>query len=86
MAIINSDGSIWMKVGWWRGIAGRLKISGRRIDMSAPPLRSQVPSGYGLRGFQPAGLRFPTTGCWRVVGKLRNEMLAFTVRVRKVKR
>ena len=84
MAIINADGSISAKVGWWRGIPGKLVISGQRLDASAPPLRTDVPEGYGSQGFQPTGLTFSTTGCWQVVGRLRHAELMFVVSVNKV--
>ena len=86
MAVIKRDGSIWAKVGWWRGIAGEPAIRGRRLDRRAPPLRADVPAGYGSRGFLPSGLTFPTVGCWRVVGELGPARLTFVVRVAKVKR
>ena len=85
MATINPDGSIWAKLGWWRGLPRKLVISGRRLDASAPPLRADVPDGYGTRGFLPTGLTFPTVGCWQVVGKLGRASLTFVVKVRKVK-
>lgn len=86
MAVINPDGSIRLKLGWWRGARGKLVISGRRLDASAPPLRASVPEGYGPQGFVPSGLTFPTVGCWRVVGKQGTASLAFVVKVTKVKR
>jgi hypothetical protein len=84
MAIINEDGSISAKLGWWRGVPGKLVISGRRLDIAALPLRADVPAGYGPLGFQPSGLTFPTVGCWQVVGKVGDASLAFVVRVTKV--
>ena len=84
MATISSDGSIDAKQGWWRGVPGTLRISGRRIDGSAPPLRASVPSGYGPTGFNPAGLTFPTVGCWKVTGKVGNAKLSYVVKVTKV--
>jgi hypothetical protein len=85
MAIINSDGSIYVKVGWWLGLPGRLVVTGRRLDAPAPPLRARVPGGYGSRGFQPSGITFPTVGCWRVTGKLGRARLSFTVKVTKLR-
>jgi hypothetical protein len=84
MATVNPDGSIWVKLGWWRGVPGRLVISGRRLDASAPPLRADVPDGYGTLGFQATGLTFPTLGCWRVVGRIGRAHLTFVVRVTRV--
>jgi hypothetical protein len=49
---ISRDGSLGMKFGRRRGVSGQLKIEGRRVDAFAPPLRSEVPHGYGDQGFQ----------------------------------
>lgn len=84
MATINADGSMRAKVAWWRGVRGKLAISGRRLYASAPPLLTYVPSGYGPVGVVPSALTFPTVGCWRVVGKAGRARLTFVVRVRKV--
>jgi len=84
MATINDDGSIDAKQGWWRGVAGTLRIMGRRIDGSAPPLRAEVPGGYGAKGFNPAGLTFPTTGCWKVTGRVGGAQLSYVVKVTKL--
>ena len=76
--LVNS-GSISAKLGWWRGVAGRLTISGRRLDAPAPPLRAVVPEGYGELGFQPSGPVFPTEGCWEVTGKVGTSTLSFSL-------
>ena len=70
-ATILPNGRIWTKIGWWRGLPGKLVITGRRIDAPAPALRAEVPRGYGTTGFVPAGFVFPTVGCRRVDGNSR---------------
>lgn len=82
MATINNDGSIDAKYGWWRAGSGKIKISGRRLDAPAPPLRADFPDGYGP-GFQATGLTFPTTGCWRVRGRYVESQINFTLLVSK---
>lgn len=84
-ATIGPDGSISTKLGWWRGVAGTLRIRGRRLDASAPPLHAHVPDGYGPLGFQPSGITFPTVGCWRVTGRVGPASLSFVVKVRRLK-
>lgn len=89
MAEILRDGSISAKQAWWRGLPDRLRgrklvVSGRRLDAPAPPMRADVPDGYGSLGVQPTGPRFPTTGCWRVTGRQGRVSLSFVVRVVKL--
>jgi hypothetical protein len=69
-AEIQPDGSIVAKLGWWHEAEGPLTVEGERLDRSAPPLRSDVPAGYGPTGFQPSLVTFPTPGCWKVVGSI----------------
>jgi hypothetical protein len=80
---VASDGSVEAKVGWWRGVSGRLAIVGERLDAPAPPLRAFVPGGYGHMGFQATGLIFPTEGCWEVVGSVAGHEISFVVLVSK---
>jgi hypothetical protein len=80
-AEIGPDGSIAAKLGWWRAAEGRLVVEAERLDASAPPLRADVPDGYGPTGFQATGLTFPARGCWKVVGKLGGATLTFVVLV-----
>jgi hypothetical protein len=81
---ITRDGSLGMKFGWRRGVSGKLNIEGRRIDAAAPPLRSEVSSGYGNRGFQATYVIFPTPGCWEVTGRVGDANVTFITRVVKI--
>lgn len=87
MADIEPDGSITTKMGWWRGLQGGLVISGHRLDKKAAPLKADLPSlnSYGATGFIPSGLTFPTTGCWRVLGKLGRAHLSIILSVTRVR-
>jgi hypothetical protein len=85
MAIVNPDGSIYAKLGWWRGVPGAFSITGRRLDRSAPPLRVSLHrASYPTIGFIPSGLTFPTSGCWRVTASQGVGRLTFVVLVTKV--
>jgi hypothetical protein len=88
MAVIARDGSISLKLGWWRGVPGRLVITGRRLDRPGGRIRADVPpnESYGDVGFIPSRITFPSLGCWRVVGKQGGASLTFVVKVTKVKR
>ncbi len=79
---IMPDGSIDVKFPWWRGVRGLLTISGRRLDVPAPPLRADIPD-YGLTGFQASGVIFPTEGCWEVTGRVDSTSLTFVTLVLK---
>jgi hypothetical protein len=81
---VTRDGSLGMKFGWLRGVSGRLKITGRRLDAEAPPLRAEVPDGYGDRGFQATYVIFPTPGCWEVTGRVGDSSVTFVTKVVKV--
>ncbi len=74
---MREDGVIEMKFPWWRGITGRLRIEGRRLDAIAPPLSAWIPGGYGRRGFQSTAIIFPTAGCWQVTGSVEGASLTF---------
>jgi hypothetical protein len=69
------------KFGWYRSVPGTLQITGRRLDGAAPPLRANVPSGYGEMGFQSSGVYFPTPGCWEVTGAMATTSLSFVTLV-----
>ncbi len=71
-----------VKVLWYRSARGKLGIQGRRLDGSAPPLRADIPDGYGATGAQASGIIFPTEGCWEVIGSAGEKELRFVVQVR----
>ena len=81
---VTRNGSLGMKFGWLRGVSGQLRITGRRLDAEAPPLRAEVPDGYGDRGFQVTYIIFPTPGCWEVTGRVGNSSVMFVTKVVKV--
>jgi hypothetical protein len=82
---VYPDGSVGMKIAWYRGdgLRGKLKIEGKRLDNSGPPLRSQI-TDYGDTGFQPSDVIFPTEGCWQVTGKVADASVTFVTRVVKL--
>jgi hypothetical protein len=77
---VNRHGEIVMKIPWDRGVRRRLAVTGRRLDGDAPPLRAHF-SDYGLAGFQPTTLIFPTEGCWEVTGTVGRISLTFVTKV-----
>jgi hypothetical protein len=81
---VTQSGALGMKFGWMRGVSGDLKITGHRLDGEGPPLRSQVPAGYGDRGFQATYLIFPTPGCWEVTGHVGDSSVTFVTKVVKI--
>jgi len=74
---VHTDGSIEIKVPWWRGVVGRLTVTGRRLDARAPPASAWIPTGYGRTGFQSTAVTFPTPGCWEVTGRAGDASLTF---------
>lgn len=78
--MINADGSIYAKYGWWRSGSAKPTVSGSLVTNPSRRLRADVPGGYGS-GFQATGLTFPTTGCWHVTGRFGRASLTFTVLV-----
>jgi hypothetical protein len=81
---ITSDGALGMKFGWQRGIRGRLRIEGRRLDGPASPLRSEVNNGYGDIGFHASYVIFPTPGCWEVTGRVADASVTFVTKVVRI--
>jgi hypothetical protein len=81
---IDHDGNVGMKFGWWHTEPGKLQITGRRVDATAPPAVADVPDGYGTTGFQASGVTFPTEGCWEITGTVGASSLTFVTFVIRV--
>ena len=61
---IDADGSVGMKWPWWRGVKGKLAITGRRLDANARPLtavRDSDPESVALPGYGSGALRGPSS-------------------------
>jgi hypothetical protein len=80
---VDDKGMVAMKFGWWRGVSGQLKITGRRLDGPAAPAIGHVPDGYGDSGFQASGVTFPVPGCWEITGTVGTASLTFVTFVVK---
>jgi hypothetical protein len=80
---IRADGAIEIKWPWFRGEAGTVRITGRKLDGRPARLRADVPDGYGATGFVPSALIFPSEGCWRVTGRVVDARLTFVTLVVK---
>lgn len=80
---VASDGSLGVKVPWYRFTRGALRITATRIDASAPKAKVWVPSGYGIRGFQSSAIHFPTEGCWRITATAGSAHLTYVTVVMK---
>lgn len=92
---INADRSIWAgwdvgswvsgekgnKVLWIRPQGTQLKITGRRLDADAPPLKARIPCCYPT-GFQATRILFPSAGCWEVTAKAGTSTLKFVARIK----
>lgn len=82
---VREDGSIAWKMGWYRGVRGKLQVTGRRLDASAPPAQGHYDSeGYGDSGFQAGWIYFPSEGCWEITGRVGDASLTFVSLVVKV--
>jgi hypothetical protein len=78
-------GPLGMKFWFYRTVPGDVVIGGRRLDAPAPPMPETVlrgeEDGYGETGFHPAGLVFPTPGCWEVTARIGEETMTFVTLV-----
>jgi hypothetical protein len=86
---LNRDGTISEKFPWFAasGLVGDLRITGKRLDRAAPPLRARINPGSVESApdvrFWASGITFPTVGCWRVTGRVGDVRLSLVVLVRR---
>ena len=81
------DGFLVMKFGWTLGSAGKLLVTGHRLDGQAPPLRASIGTSVDPPNFKPSYLIFPTPGCWEVnaqISDVEDSKLTFVTRVVKI--
>lgn len=86
-----TDPTFRQKLFWWRqGLdwhtEPKLRVTGRRLDSTAPPLAAdRVNYGWQNRDqpFLVVGINFPTVGCWEITGHYENDELQFVVWVAK---
>ena len=70
--LLMRDGSVVIKAPWWRGrgVRGRIRLQGWRLDAAAPAVNRAVsPRGYGLSGFQAMSLNLADNGLLEGHGK-----------------
>ncbi len=84
---LTRDGALGMKFGWSRGVPGKVRVTGHRLDGDAGPLRLVANNGYGDLGFQASYLICPTPGCWEVhaqVDEREDSRITFVTSVMKI--
>jgi hypothetical protein len=82
---VTSEGGLGMKFGWTK-VAGKLRVTGRRLDGDAAPLSFSTHENRGP-GFQASHVIFSTPGCWEVTAQLaerEDSKLAFVTKVVKI--
>lgn len=78
---LPADGSLGMKFWFYRTVPGEIVIEGRQLDQTASPAHLATlrgpEDGYGVTGFHPAGLKFPSQGCWEVTARIGDAEMTF---------
>ena len=81
----EADGTLSDKLGWLPrdGFTGALRVHGERLDGPGRLTVLSVNWGYSSdgRGSWASAVRFPSEGCWRIFGRVRDVSLAYVVRV-----
>jgi hypothetical protein len=84
----DPDGTLSDKLGWLprKGFTGQLTVRGERLD--GPGKLNVISVNWGYASSGPAAdgswasaVRFPSAGCWRITGRVRDVSLTYVVRV-----
>lgn len=77
-------GQVYVKVGWYVGLAGPLRGAARRIDgQQTRSGRLQVSDpNTDARRMDASALLLPTPGCWQVTGDIAGHSLTWIFRAR----
>lgn len=85
----HNGGGYTQKLPWWNKDYDwqaeplpALKVTGKRLDADAPPLRvSEATNGYEgtYKSFMLVGADFPTGGCWQITGRYHDKETSFVV-------
>ena len=83
--VAQKERGLFQKLGWLprKGFGGELTVRGERLDAPARMRVLAVNWGYtstGLGSWRSA-VTFPSEGCWRITGRVRDISLSYVVKV-----
>jgi hypothetical protein len=81
-----NDPTFRQKMQWWRQgydyhtePKPKLKVTGKRLDATAPPLMAEANNVIGPPPSMMVGMNIPTLGCWEITGHYEDDELTFVV-------
>ena len=78
LRLVQTRSGEWgTRVQWWHA-GGKLVVTGRRLDGSAPPLRARIEAASEYQA-ESSVLYFPTAGRWEITGSVGSTKLTFMV-------
>jgi hypothetical protein len=89
LTVLRDQRGLFQKLGWLphRGLSGQLSVRGERLDAPGRLNVLSVNWGYSYapgkepRGSWASAVTFPSEGCWRLTGRVRDVSLTYVVRV-----
>jgi hypothetical protein len=85
VARLDPDGTLFQKLGWVprSGFDGELFVRGERLDAPGQMRVITVRRGYASNGTGSwaTAVDFPSEGCWRITGRVRDISLSYVVKV-----